>query len=292
MWKTLLFGVVLSGAGIFGGPPSFAAPVPQAGGVDGPDPFGSLHVSLLRAADNAVAEARNNPVEQRLVSAGLQREAKLATSLDSRFVDGDPFRLPGEERLSLSVSRVNALRPFLAPILREEGVPEELIGVVVVESGGQLNALSPKGARGLWQIMPATAERYGLRVKWGADQRLDPLLATRAAARYLRDLHHEFGNWQLALAAYNSGERIVERAIARAERPDFALLTARRLIPEETRKYVPAVLGAGRLLGVSKETNGAALEAPATTLRVFARAGIVDEGDSAERSYAAGSGRR
>lgn len=292
MWKPFLFSVVLGGAGIFGGSPSFAAPVPQASGVDGPDPFGSLHVSLLRAADNAVAEVRNNPVEQRLVSAGLQREAKLADSPDSRFAGGDRYRLPEEERLSLSVSRVKTLRPILGPILREEGVPEELIGVVVVESGGQLNALSPKGARGLWQIMPATAERYGLRVKWDADERLDPLLATRAAARYLRDLHHEFGNWQLALAAYNSGERVVERAITRAERPEFDLLAAQRLVPEETRKYVPAVLGAGRLLGVSKQTNGAALETPATTARVFARAGIVNDADPAERSYAAGSGRR
>jgi membrane-bound lytic murein transglycosylase D len=145
------------------------------------------------------------------------------------------------------VARVMELRPVLAPILQDEGVPDEIAAIVLVESGGQPTALSPKGARGIWQFMPDTARRFGLTINSETDDRLDILKSTRAAARYLRDLYEQFGDWSLALAAYNAGEIVVRNAVLRSGSKDFALLSSKRLIPAETRAYVPAVMAASNL---------------------------------------------
>jgi membrane-bound lytic murein transglycosylase D len=144
-------------------------------------------------------------------------------------------------------SRVKQLRPLLEPILREEGVPADLMAVVLVESGGRPAVLSPKGALGIWQLMPQTARRYGLTVTPEKDERLDVLKATRAAARYLHDLYGQFSDWKLALTAYDAGEQKIERAVDRAGSKDFEEISW--LLPAETRNYVPAVLAAFRLLG-------------------------------------------
>jgi peptidoglycan lytic transglycosylase D len=92
--------------------------------------------------------------------------------------------------------------------------------------------------------MPDTARRLGLTIDSETDDRLDILKSTRAAARYLRDLHEQFGDWSLALAAYNAGEIVVRNAVLRSGSKDFALLSSKRLIPAETRAYVPAVMAA------------------------------------------------
>jgi membrane-bound lytic murein transglycosylase D len=110
-----------------------------------------------------------------------------------------------------------------------------------VESAFDPRALSSKGARGLWQFMPETARRYGLRVDKYMDERLHVVRSTRAAARYMRDLHLLFGDWQLALAAYNAGEQRITAAIERAAGRSFSGLA--HVLPEETRLFVPAVLG-------------------------------------------------
>ena len=147
----------------------------------------------------------------------------------------------------MALNRVQQLRPVIEPILREERVPSELSAIVLVESGGQPNALSSKGARGIWQFMPGTARRYGLMVTAQHDERLNILKSTRAAARYLHDLHSQFGDWRLALAAYNAGGEVVQRAIERNRTEDFQELISRRSLPAETRKYVPAVIGATKM---------------------------------------------
>lgn len=117
-----------------------------------------------------------------------------------------------------------------------------MAAVVLVESGGQSTALSPKGARGLWQFMPDTARLYGLVVTASLDERLDPYKSTRAAGRYLRDLYTQFGDWALALAAYNAGEDTVQRAVERTSTREFSSIAGR--LPVETQHYVPAVLRA------------------------------------------------
>jgi soluble lytic murein transglycosylase-like protein len=166
------------------------------------------------------------------------------TPLPQRTVTQNVLTVPGpedaNESFSYALKRVQQLRPLLEPILRETGVPTDVAAVVLVESGGRLTALSPKGALGLWQLMPETARRYGLTVGQGKDERTDVTKATRAAARYLRDLYAQFGDWQLAFAAYNVGEQAVQRAMLRAGSSDFQRV--RSYLPSETRAYVPAVL--------------------------------------------------
>lgn len=147
------------------------------------------------------------------------------------------------------LARYNTYRDILTRILAEEQLPVEVLSVALIESGFNPLALSPKGARGIWQLMPATAQRYGLTVEPGNDHRTHPEHATRAAARYLRDLYRMFGDWKLALAAYNAGEGRVQQAINRAGVRDFDELSRRRLLPLETRTYVPLVLAAWSRLG-------------------------------------------
>jgi soluble lytic murein transglycosylase-like protein len=144
----------------------------------------------------------------------------------------------------IALARYNSYRDILTRILIEEKLPLEVLSVALVESGFNPLALSPKGARGIWQLMPDTARRYGLTVAPGDDQRIHPEHATRAAARYLQDLYRMFGDWELALAAYNAGEGRVQQAIERAGVRDFNELARRKLLPLETRNYVPAVLAA------------------------------------------------
>lgn len=153
-----------------------------------------------------------------------------------------PQQKPSVPRLV--VARSAAYHNTLTRILREEKLPAELLSVVLIESGFNPLALSPKGARGLWQLMPATARRYGLTVEPENDHRIHPELATRAAARYLRDLYRQFGDWPLALAAYNTGEARVQRLIQQTGLRDFHELARRGLLPLETRNYVPAILAA------------------------------------------------
>jgi hypothetical protein len=170
--------------------------------------------------------------------------------------------------LTVAAMRVNLLRPAVEPILRSHGVPADLAAVILVESGGRADALSPKGARGLWQLMPDTARRYGLRVDETQDDRLDLFKATDAAARYLHDLYAQFGDWRLALAAYNTGEANVGSAILRAHTQDFDQLTNLRLLPLETINYVPRVLAAAPSIGQPSALTGG--RASRNTATVFA----------------------
>ncbi len=153
------------------------------------------------------------------------------------------------EDLRRALNRLGRLRPQIEPILRSEGVPPDLIAVVLIESAGLPAAQSSREARGLWQFIPATARRYGLSVDGQSDERVVTEKATHAAARHLRDLYVRFGSWPLALAAYDAGERAVQGAIELGGTTDFWELRSKRLLPKETRDYVPAVLAAVKLLG-------------------------------------------
>ncbi|MCZ2078548.1 MAG: lytic transglycosylase domain-containing protein [Bryobacterales bacterium] len=160
-----------------------------------------------------------------------------------------------EDDLKRALGRLGQIRPVLEGILESEGVPKSLVAVVLVESAADPLALSPKEARGLWQFIPATARQYGLTVDSRRDDRIHVEQATRAAARFLRDLYEQFQDWPLALAAYNAGKGAVERAVQRSGRDDFWSLSSKRLLPEETRNYVPAVLSAMQLFGDTVPTG-------------------------------------
>jgi soluble lytic murein transglycosylase-like protein len=169
-----------------------------------------------------------------------------------------PKQLPLRQPLTGAIPQaaivsIRAQRETLGRILEQENVPIELLAVAFIESRFNPQALSPKGARGIWQFMPGTAERYGLAVRPTIDHRTHPEHSTRAAAMYLRDLYRVFGDWKLALAAYNWGEGNIQRVIARTGMRDFDEMARRRYLPLETRKYVPAVLALAAMVRGASE---------------------------------------
>jgi len=207
-------------------------------------PFAGVDDSLTRTADTLLAYATQAPSP----ATGQTDDGRTASTLPGLHREQPSLSSSGSG-LSVSELRLNLLRPAVDPILMSHGVPVDLAAVILVESGGRTTALSPKGARGLWQLMPDTARRYGLRVDEIRDDRLDLFKATDAAARYLHDLYAQFGDWKLALAAYNTGEANVGAAIARAHTQDFDQLVNLRMLPLETRNYVPRVLIAAHSVG-------------------------------------------
>jgi membrane-bound lytic murein transglycosylase D len=130
-------------------------------------------------------------------------------------------------------------------IFKEHGLPGDLAHLPLIESGYRIHALSRARARGVWQFMASTARAFGLRVDWVVDERRDPYKSAVAAAKYLKKLYEEFGDWYLALAAYNGGTGRLNRAIKRLKTKDFFKIAGHRWhIRRETRNYVPAFLAA------------------------------------------------
>ena len=248
MCKTLLAGAFLVfailGLSTADAQTKLAAPA----SVQAPDQFSAFHEALERTANDLLADAAQRMADAANDDRGSVR-VRSPESLVRNF--DEKYRSNLSAGVSAAMRRLDRLRPLLSPILEREGVPQEIASVVVVESGGRTTALSPKGALGLWQLMPDTARRYGLVVTPSTDERLDIEKSTGAAAHYLRDLYQQFGSWPLALAAYNAGEQALQRAIARAGTRDFVQISGLRLLPQETRNYVPAVLSAMQMLGVS-----------------------------------------
>ena len=153
------------------------------------------------------------------------------------------YRGAGAKTWSSSVRRLDTVRPLVERTFAEYGIPQTLMWLGLVESGYNPYARSLKSAVGMWQFIPDTARRFGLRVG-KEDERTDVAKATVAAAKYLQFLYSLFGDWKLVLAAYNSGEARVQSAIERSGSRDFWTLADRGYLPRETRAYVPAVLAA------------------------------------------------
>lgn len=144
------------------------------------------------------------------------------------------------------MSRVLGLSQYYFPMIEEElmkaGLPIELRAMAIIESALQTTAVSHAGAAGLWQFMPSTGKVYGLEINSLVDERLDPVKATKAAVKYLKDLYGIYNNWPLAIAAYNCGPGRVNKAMARSGGKTFWEIYD--FLPAETRGYVPAFIGA------------------------------------------------
>jgi membrane-bound lytic murein transglycosylase D len=141
----------------------------------------------------------------------------------------------GRETMTVYLERSGRYIDRVREIIREEGLPDDLAYLPIIESGYSPMAYSPMAAAGTWQFIRSTAKIYNLSMDQIVDERRDVEKATRAACRYLKKLHDQFGSWDLALAAYNCGENAVERAIARVGARDYWKLD----LPEETENYVP-----------------------------------------------------
>jgi membrane-bound lytic murein transglycosylase D len=152
------------------------------------------------------------------------------------------FSNRGHDILQHGLERGGRYREMIESTLREQGVPQELIYLAQAESGFHPLALSRVGARGMWQFMSSRARGYGLQHNLWVDERQDPEKATRAAAHHLKDLYNQFGDWYLAMAAYNSGPGSVQSAVKRTGYADFWELYKRNVLPKETRNYVPIIL--------------------------------------------------
>jgi membrane-bound lytic murein transglycosylase D len=187
------------------------------------------------------------PVDPNL-KAKAEAEVK-ATHSDLPLMMTDPvagyisyFSTRGRGTLERALVRSGRYDYMIRRILQEEGVPQDLIYLAQAESGFHPLALSRAGARGMWQFMASRASGYGLERDWWVDERQDPEKSTRAAAHHLKDLYSEFGDWYLAMAAYNSGPGTVQNAVKRTGYADYWQLYKRNVLPKETRNYVPIIL--------------------------------------------------
>src|SRR5579863_7943835 len=152
------------------------------------------------------------------------------------------FSIRGRPTLEHALARSGRYQEMIQRVLKEEGVTQDLIYLAQAESGFHPLALSRAGARGMWQFMASRASGYGLERDWWVDERQDPEKSTRAAAHHLKDLYSEFGDWYLAMAAYNSGPGTVQNAVKRTGYADYWQLYKRNVLPKETRNYVPIIL--------------------------------------------------
>ena len=163
-----------------------------------------------------------------------------------------------------TINRVLSLSRYYFPLIEEElikaDLPVELRALPIIESALSTTATSPMGAVGLWQFMPATGKSYGLEINSFVDERRDPVQATRAACRYLKDLYGIYHDWTLAIAAYNCGPGNVNKAIARSGGKNFWEIYD--YLPRETRGYVPAFIGASYAYAYHRQHGIEPTEAP------------------------------
>ncbi|MBX2988554.1 MAG: lytic transglycosylase domain-containing protein [Bdellovibrionaceae bacterium] len=154
------------------------------------------------------------------------------------------YQVRGQRWFREWLERSTRFMPFIQKELKAAGLPSDLAFMVMIESGFSFHATSVADAVGPWQFIEPTGARYGLSRKWWLDERRDLVKSTRAAIRYLKDLHAEFGSWYLVAASYNMGENGLRRQINKHKTKDFWELVKRGALPLETQEYVPKILAA------------------------------------------------
>lgn len=169
------------------------------------------------------------------------------------------FQGPGKARFQIWLSRLTRFAPLFWPVLEQQGLPRDTIFLSMIESGFSTRATSWASAAGPWQFMPATGRRYGLEVGFWVDDRRDFERSTYAAAKYLKRLYDEFGDWTLAWAAYNTGEGRIRRSVRRTGTTDFWKLSRTSMLYRETKHYVPKLIAAAL---VSKQPEKFGIEQP------------------------------
>jgi membrane-bound lytic murein transglycosylase D len=169
------------------------------------------------------------------------------------------FQNGGQGYIENILKRVGMYGPMIFGVLRKYGLPRDLIYLAAAESGFNPHAVSRAGATGIWQFMASRAREYGLVLNQYEDQREDPLKSTDAAARHLRDLYKEFGDWYLAMAAYDAGPLNVQRAIERTGYANYWKLRELHALPRETQNYVPIFIATAL---IAKDPKAYGFEVP------------------------------
>ncbi|MGE5301792.1 MAG: transglycosylase SLT domain-containing protein [Alphaproteobacteria bacterium] len=190
-------------------------------------------------------------VERDLQKAVAQRNETRRLQFSKAVIDNPRVRYfitffskRQRELFASALARSGKYFPMMAKVFRDEGLPEDFAYLALIESYFSPQASSPAGALGLWQFVPVTARRYGLRIGTWIDERRDPIKSTRAAAAYLKDLHGAFDRWYLATAAYNAGQGAIEKVVQSSRPKDFAALIEKSKLNEETRNFVPKFVAA------------------------------------------------
>lgn len=232
--------------------------------IDDIDDFGPTENPDSIAAYDALGEAyENDPslLPEKEVIIGAEVEDAIATKKLSEVplpdvpmvlnkqveMWMDYFQGRGRKHFVRWLARSSRYVPMMKQILRENGLPEGLIYLSMIESGFSPNAYSRAKAVGPWQFMKFTGERYGLRATYWIDERMDAEKSTLAAAQHLKDLYDEFDHWYLAAAGYNAGAGKINRAINRYQTDDFWEMSKYKYLKPETKNYVPKLLAASLL---------------------------------------------
>lgn len=189
---------------------------------------------LLELLEKDLDKAVDLPAEQRRLQ--FSKEV-IDNSKVRHFINY--YSNTGKNRFRELLGRSGKYMPMIAKVLNQEGLPEELGYLALLESEFVVNTTSRNGAVGLWQFIAPTARRYGLRIDEWVDERRDPVKSTRAAAAYLKDLHNYFGRWYLATAAYNAGPGTIDKALQQSGARDFWSIKAKAQMSDETRNFVP-----------------------------------------------------
>ena len=189
---------------------------------------------LLEFLDKDIDKAVEQPKERRR----LQFSKEVVDNPRVRqFVR--QYSATNKEYFQTLLERSGKYMPIIAKVLSDEGLPEELAYLALLESEFLVNTTSQSGAVGLWQFVPSTARQYGLRIDDWVDERRDPVKSTRAAAAYLKDLHRYYGRWYLVTAAYNAGPAIIDKALQTSRAADFWGIKEKAQLRQETRNFVP-----------------------------------------------------
>lgn len=213
--------------------PEIAAPAPQRA------PAPRAGDSLLDLVEKYLQRAAEQPSEARRLQFS---KAVVENPRVRYFINYFSKRQKGT--FANALARSGKYFPMMAKVLRDEGLPEDFAYLALIESYFSPQASSRAGALGLWQFVPVTARRYGLRIGTWIDERRDPIKSTHAAAAYLKDLHRAFDRWYLATAAYNAGQSAIEKIVQSSRPKDFATLIGKTTLNKETRNFVPKFVAA------------------------------------------------
>jgi len=281
-WRVLLPAALLLSA---------CATAPKAPAVK-PQASGNKDVAEYRRhleeAYAAVVEHETTPVDAPEVDVEAAASIEIPEHRTIRSAL-DYFTTGLRDSIQTSLVRSARYKKLIDKALSERRLPKGLAYLPVIESAYLPTLTSRAGAHGIWQFMPETAREYGLRVDWWVDERADPAASTLAAAEYLEDLYRQFGDWPLALAAYNAGPGRISRALSRTGARNFWELIDMAAIPRETRAYVPTFFATlliasdpdsfGFRLGDPQDADEAevAIDGP-VSLKYIAEVASVDDG--------------